>query len=148
MHLYPSRHYLTGNKLYFEYNSEHIRKCLSDLVPETANIMIFDKDFENFELNKVERWSKTRYTDIDIPKKWIERWKFIKPLPEFHLPHPNLFLPKDFTSIVIPAEVPKYPKQLHNNHQMEVYYRPDNKLPKCHINLHLVSPLVLQSPKQ
>ncbi|KYN14349.1 Nardilysin [Trachymyrmex cornetzi] len=143
MHLYPSCHYLTGNKLYFEYNPEDIQKCLNYLEPETANIMFFDEDFEDLELNKVEQWSKTRYTDIEIPKEWIKRWKSIKPLQEFYLPHSNLFFPKDFISI----KVPKYPIKLYSNKISEVWYDPDKKLSKCYMNLHLVSPLVLQSPK-
>ncbi|KYN33494.1 Nardilysin [Trachymyrmex septentrionalis] len=147
MHLYPSCHYLTGNKLYFEYNPEDIQKCLNYLVPETANIMLFDENFADLELNEVEQWSNTKYTDIEIPKEWIKHWKSIKPLREFYLPYPNPFLPKDFTSIVVSTKVSKYLVKLYSNRISEVWYRADTKLSKCYFNLHLVSPLILQSSK-
>lgn len=75
------------------------------------HIMIFyHKDFNCLKLNKVENWSEAKYTKVDIPRECIERWKSIQPLPEFHLPLPNIFLPSDFSLISIPAKVPKYPK--------------------------------------
>ncbi|XP_071572686.1 nardilysin [Temnothorax nylanderi] len=149
MHFYPPRDYITGNELYFEYNPEAIRKCLDYLVPENANIMIFNEDFDGVELNKVEPWFQTKYTDSEIPKEWIERWKSIEPLPDFHLPLPNTFLPSDFSLIPIPAEVPKYPVKLHKDHISEIWYRADPKfrLPECYMNFHFVSSLGLQSPK-
>ncbi|XP_018360056.1 PREDICTED: nardilysin-like isoform X1 [Trachymyrmex cornetzi] len=149
MHFYPSRDYITGNELYSEYNPEAIQKCLDYLVPETVNIMIFNEDFDCLELNKVEPWFKTKYTDIEIPKEWIERWKSIEPLPEFHLPLENTFLTSDFSLIPLPAEVPKYPVKLCSNTLSEIWYRPDPKfrLPECYMNFHFVSPLGLQSPE-
>ncbi|XP_011685956.1 PREDICTED: nardilysin-like [Wasmannia auropunctata] len=149
MHFYPPRDYITGNELYFEYNPEAIKKCLDYLVPETANIMIFNEDFDPVELNKVEPWFKTKYTDIEIPKEWIERWKTIEPLPDFHLPLQNTFLTSDFSLIPLPAEVSKYPVKLHSDNISEIWYRPDPKfrLPECYMNFHFISSLGLQSPK-
>ncbi|XP_012524901.1 nardilysin isoform X2 [Monomorium pharaonis] len=149
MHFYPPRDYITGNELYFEYDPESIQKCLDYLVPENANIMIFNEDFDCLELNKIEPWFKTKYTDIEIPKEWIERWKSIKPLPDFHIPLQNTFLTSDFSLIELPVEVPKYPVKLHNDRISEIWYRPDHKfrLPECYMNFHFVSSLGLQSAK-
>ncbi|KAL6431065.1 hypothetical protein ACFW04_007066 [Cataglyphis niger] len=145
MHFYPPRDYITGNELYFEYDPEAIKTCLDYLRPENANIMIFNKSFT--ELNKIEPWFKTKYTDVEIPQEWIERWKIIEPLPDFHLPLPNTFLTSDFTLISIPADIPKYPVKIHSDAISEIWYRPDPKfcLPECYINFHFVSSLGLQS---
>lgn len=150
MHFYPPRDYITGNELYFEYDPEAIQKCLDYLVPENANIMIFNEDFDSLELNKVEPWFKTKYVDIEIPKEWIERWKSIEPLPDFHLPLQNTFLTSDFSLIPIPEEVPKYPIKLHNDDISEIWYRPDPKfrLPECYMNFNFISSLGFQSPKK
>ncbi|XP_018310444.1 nardilysin-like [Mycetomoellerius zeteki] len=151
MHYYPPRDYITGNyNLFLEYNPEAIQKYLDYLVPETANIMIFNNDFDCVELNKVEPWFKINYKDIEIPKEWIERWKSIEPLPDFHLPLPNTFITNDFSLISMPAEaaeVPKYPVILHKNDMSEIWYCPVCCIPKCYIDLHFVSDLGLQSPK-
>ncbi|EFN65226.1 Nardilysin [Camponotus floridanus] len=146
MHYYPSQDYLTGSELYFEYDPEAIKRCLNYLRPENANIMIFNGKF-NAELDKTEPWFNTKYTDVEIPQEWVERWKTIKPLPDFHLPIPNTFLTSDFTLIPIPADIPKYPVKIHTDAISEIWYRPDPKfrLPECYMNFHFVSPLRLRS---
>ncbi|XP_072762300.1 nardilysin [Anoplolepis gracilipes] len=146
MHFYPSRDYITGNELYFEYNLEAIKMCMDYLRPEKANIMIFNGKL-NTEFDKIEPWFQTRYTDVEIPQEWIERWKTIEPLPDFHLPLPNTFLTSDFTLISTPADIPKYPVKIHNDTISEIWYRPDSKflLPECYMNFHFVSSLGLQS---
>ncbi|CAL1679207.1 unnamed protein product [Lasius platythorax] len=78
MHYYPLCHYITGNEFYYEYDPEAINTCLDYLRPE--NIMFFNGKF-NAELSKIE----PRYTDVEIPREWIERWKTIKPLKHFNL---------------------------------------------------------------
>ncbi|XP_018046794.1 PREDICTED: nardilysin-like [Atta colombica] len=149
MHIYPSRNYITGNKLYFEYNATDIQKCLNYLTSETVNIMIFyHKDFD-LKLNKVEKWSEAEYTNINISRECIERWKSIKPLQDFHLPLPNIFLPSDFSLIPIPAKVPKYPVKLLSSGMMELWYHPYSKicLPKCYMYFHFVPSMGLLSPR-
>jgi len=149
MHFYPSRNYITGNKLYFEYNARDIQKCLNYLTPETVNIMIFYKDFD-LKLNKIEKWSEAEYTNINISRECIERWKSIKPLQDFHLPLPNIFLPSDFSLIPIPAKVPKYPVKLLSCSTLELWYHPYSKicLPKCYMYFHFVPSLEFLSPKK
>ncbi|CAL1679205.1 unnamed protein product [Lasius platythorax] len=148
MHFYPPCDYITGNELYFEYDPEAIQMCLDYLKPENVNIMILNGKF-NAELDKTEPWFQTRYTDVEIPREWIERWKIIKPLPDFHLPLPNTFLASDFTLIPLPADVPKYPVKIHSDTISEIWYRPDPvfRQPECYMYFHFVSPLGFQSPE-
>ncbi|EZA59550.1 Nardilysin [Ooceraea biroi] len=149
MHFYPPRDYIIGESLYFEYNPELIRCCMDRLVPEHVNIIVLNNKFTDKELHKVEPWFNTHYDDLEVPRKAIERWKTIEPLPEFHLSLPNEFLTSDFSLITLPANVAKYPTKVYGNLICEIWYRPDTKflLPDCFVNFHLISPLVLQSSK-
>ncbi|XP_018046796.1 PREDICTED: nardilysin-like [Atta colombica] len=151
MHFFPSKAYIIGNSLNSNYNAKVIQKCLNYLVPEMANIMIFSKNFNDFELKKIEPWWHTAYTDIEIPKKWIERWKVIEPLPEFSLPSPNIFLTKkDVCLMQVPNEqIEKYPIKVHSNSVSEIWYHSNPKfcLPKCCIYFYFISPLKYQSLK-
>ena len=121
------------------------------LAPEMANIMIFSKDFNCFELKKVEPWWQTAYTDIEIPKVWIERWKVIEPLSKFNLPLSNIFLANNLYLLKTPNEkIEKYPVKLYNNSISELWYRPDFKfcLPKCCMHFYFISPLKFESLKK
>ncbi|KZC14573.1 Nardilysin [Dufourea novaeangliae] len=149
MHYYPPQDYITGNNLYYEYNPEAIQACMEYLTPDDVNIIIFDKKFDDKEFEKVEPWFKTKYTDMEIPKEWVECWRSINPLPEFDLPLPNDFLTDDFSLISIPSDVPKYPTKIYSDQITEVWYRPDPKfrLPECYMNFYIISPMSFYSPK-
>ena len=134
MHFYPSRDYVTGKHIYFEYNPEAIQKCLDLLMPETANIMVFDN---NFVLNIVEPYFKINYIDIALQKNW----KFIEPLPCFRLPSRNKFLTNNFSTISVSAEASKYPVKIHEDCMSQIWFRPKFYWTMCHINLHLFSAL-------
>lgn len=150
MHFYPPRDYITGSELYFEYDPDAIRNCMDYLKPENVNIIIFDKKFNDEEFDKVEPWFQTKYTDIEIPVEWIERWKTIEPLKEFHLPFPNKYLTSDFSLATIPSDISKYPTKVYDDPKSEIWYRQDIKfrLPECFINFHLISPLPFMSSKK
>ncbi|KYM98612.1 Nardilysin [Cyphomyrmex costatus] len=141
MHFYPSRDYITGNKLYFAYNPNYIQYCLNYLKPETANIIISCKSC--IEFNKITSWS------TEIPNELIENWNSIKPLPDFHLPLQNAFLTYDFSLMKRLPVTPKYPIKLHKDYVSEIWYYPNPRFyfPKCYVYFHFVSSLALQSLK-
>ncbi|KAG5318470.1 NRDC protein, partial [Acromyrmex heyeri] len=138
MHFYTSRDYITGKNNYFEYNPEAIQKCLDLLVPEMANIMVFNNDFV---INIVEPYFKINYTDIALQKDW----KFIKLLPCFRLPSRNEFLTNNFSTIPISEETSKCPVNIHQDDISEIWYCPKFYRPMCYINLHIVPSLTLQT---
>lgn len=150
MQYFPPRDYITGSELYFEYNPEAIQNCMDFLIPEEMNIIIFDKKFDDKEFNKLEPWFKTKYTDVEIPQEWIERWKTIEPLENFHLPLPNEYLVRDFSLMNLPADVPKYPVKIYNDDMSEIWYRPDPtfRLPECYMNFYFISPLTSMSSRK
>ncbi|KYM92380.1 Nardilysin [Atta colombica] len=147
MHLYPPRDYITGKQNFFEYDPEAIQKCLDYLVPETMNIMIFNKNFDHLGLNKVDLWTNTVYTDGKISQKSIERWKSIEPLPNFHLPLSNTFV-SNASLLSIPVMAPKYPIKIADTHLMQIWHYQKFSWPKCYINFQFIAyPLEFQSPK-
>ena len=149
MHFSPSKTYIIKNELDSNYNAKVIQKCLNYLTPEMANIMIFSKDFNDFEIKKIEPWWQTAYTDIEIPKEWIERWKVIEPLPEFFLPSPNIFFTKNLLLMPISKEeIPKYPVKIHCNSMSEIWYCPKYYLSKCCMHFNFISPVKLESSKK
>ncbi|XP_018350451.1 PREDICTED: nardilysin-like [Trachymyrmex septentrionalis] len=148
MHFYPPNAYLTGNQFDSNYNAKVIQKCLNYLVPEMANIMILSENFNDFELKKVEPCWQMAYTDIEIPKEWIEHWKVIEPLPEFFLPSPNIFLTNNhFLMPISNKAISKYPIRLYCNSMSEIWYHQDPKFcsPKCCMHFYFISPLKLES---
>ncbi|XP_011050746.1 PREDICTED: nardilysin-like [Acromyrmex echinatior] len=148
MHFYPSKTYIIKNELDSNYNAKVIQTCLNYLTPEMANIMIFSKDINDFEIKKIEPWWQTAYTDIEIPKEWIKRWKVIEPLPEFFLPSPNIFFTKNLLLMPISKEaIPKYPIKIYCNSMSEIWYCPKFHLSKCCMHFYFISPLKLESLK-
>ncbi|XP_018350450.1 PREDICTED: nardilysin-like [Trachymyrmex septentrionalis] len=146
LHQYPSRDYITGSKT-CEYDSEAITKILNYLTPETANIMIFDNDFGNLQLNKIDSWSKALYTDVKIPHEWLEHWKSVEPLPNFCLPEQNVWTFSEHFLDPLFVKVPKYPIKLYSNSISELWYRPDPKFRLPNMYTHFISSLGLQSPE-
>ncbi|KAK0085743.1 hypothetical protein PV325_004480 [Microctonus aethiopoides] len=146
MHFYPPIDYIRGSRLYFEYDPDSIMKCMNTLTPDNVNIIIFDKKFDETTFDKIEPWFKTKYTDTEIPYDWIESWKNIEPLHEFHLPEPNIFITTDFS--LIPMESADYPVKIHQDNLSEIWYKPDDKfrIPECYMYFYLMSPLIRASP--
>lgn len=150
MHFYAPKDYITGTDLYQEYNPQALQECMSALSPEKVNIVIANKNFVEEELTEVEPWFNTKYSREEIPKDWVETWKSIKPLPEYSLPEPNIFISTDFSLIPLPQDVPDLPRNIYSDALSEVWYRPDPKFrfPECYMNFFLISPQILMSPQK
>ncbi|KAG5331103.1 NRDC protein, partial [Acromyrmex heyeri] len=142
MHFYPSRDYLTGKHNYFEYNPEAIQECLNFLTPETVNIMNFGDD-----LDLGTTCFKACCSITALPKERIEYWKSIEPLPDFNLTLFNAFLIDNISLIPVSTETSKYPVNVYYDDILEIWYRPKFYWPMCHINLHIVCSLKIQTPE-
>ncbi|KYN15627.1 Nardilysin [Trachymyrmex cornetzi] len=155
MHFYPPRDYITANELIcIKYNPEDIQKCLNYLKPETAIITILQKKplpltIDHNEVQSHVNWDGKKHIYIEVSKEYIEHWKSIEPLSNFHLPLKNVFIASDFSLISIPEKVSKYPVKIYNDHISEIWYCPNLKfrLPKCYVNFQFVSTIGVQSPK-
>lgn len=140
---FPPKDYITGDRLYFEYDVELTKNYINMLLPEDVNIMILDPKLNENDLDKTEEWFEVKYSSEKIPDEWIARWKSIKPLAEFHLPKPNIFVPDDFTLVDLPEKISEYPEKVFQDDKIEIWHKISEKfrLPKCYIALYLISPV-------
>uniref|UniRef100_A0A1Y1M428 Nardilysin n=2 Tax=Photinus pyralis TaxID=7054 RepID=A0A1Y1M428_PHOPY len=148
MQYFPSKDYLTGDTLVFDYDPDAITMVLNNLVPTKMNVMISSADVPtNIVYDQIEPWFKTQYKAIDIPSDWLECWKNAKPLPEFSLPGPNPFVTTDFSILPKQKNLSKYPEKVLDSPLIELWYRKDDKfeLPLAYYYYYLISPLALKS---
>ena len=150
MHFYPPADYIAGSELYFEYDPECIQSCMDSLCPDNVNIIVFDTNFNEDKFEQLEPWFGTKYSSIDIPEDWVAGWKNISPLPEFHLPEPNIFITDDFSLVELPQSISEHPSKIHEDCLTEVWYKIDSKfrLPESYIYLSLITPNTQESPKK
>lgn len=142
MHCYPSKDYLTGPRLYFDYNPDKVTEFLSYIQPETVNIIVRAKEFdESISLDQTERWFQTKYSSRPINSQWLTKWQRVEPYPEFSLPTPNHFISTDFQVLQPTSGESKYPVKVKTSNTLEIWHKLDTifKLPIASINLHFLS---------
>lgn len=147
---YPSKHLLTGDSLYFDYDATAIQAAIDVLNTRTFNVMITSthKYDDNVLYELKEKWFGTEYSERQMPEKWIALWNDAKPLDIFTLPAPNPFIADDFTIFYNKERpVPKYPTRILENDVCELWFRQDDKflLPYAYCNFYFITPLVLSS---
>jgi insulysin len=85
-----------------------------------------------------EAWYGTEYTLEKIPADFlteIER-AFTTGSPEFHMPLPNLFIPRHLELKNGIKESPKEPKLIRNNNGVRVWYKPEIRAPNASLFIH------------
>lgn len=150
---YPLEYIQTAKRLYFDFDSEIIKAFIDELNSRKFNIMITSSRRYNDQVTyeSIEPWYETKYTEMDMPAKWIELWEKAEPFLEFALPEPNPFIPDDFTIFYEPGNtVPKYPTKILDNDSGELWFRQDDKflLPNAYYKFYFISPQVNASPKR
>ncbi len=149
MHCYPSKDYLTGPRLYFDYKPEEVVRLLSYIRPETVNIIVRAKEFDkSIKLDQTERWFQTKYCSKEISSKLLQTWQSVEPYAEYNLPSPNPFISNNFTILeVCDSYDCKYPVKVKSTNTMEIWHKLDTtfRLPIGCINLHFLSAVGLES---
>jgi nardilysin len=177
MQVYPLEHYLTGDTLMFEFNEKVISDVAKQLTPEHALIFWMSKSHKTDVTWSVEPWFQTHFKSEAIPPKWMERIKQMEipkrlyfPHPDslivvpadwmetseqmeiaesLHFPHPNPFIATDF-SLKSP-DVPSTPTPtiIAENKHFKVWHKKDEhfRVPKAWYYLHMMSPVIYQSPE-
>ncbi|KAJ8983824.1 hypothetical protein NQ317_008950 [Molorchus minor] len=151
MQFYPPRDYIAGSELYYEYDPEAIKTITENLDPEKMNIMVTSKTLpDGLKYNKVEKWFGTEYTDTEIPKAWVTRWKNVSPYAELDVPLHNPYLTTDFSILPESKSHPDYPQKIMETPLLEMWYRKDQKfkLPLAYYCFYLISPVALESPSR
>lgn len=60
MQKYPPEHYITGSDLFYDYDPDAIKECLSRLRHDNVNIMVLSND-NSKDYKFTEPWFKTPY---------------------------------------------------------------------------------------
>lgn len=147
---YPSKFILTGDRLFFEFDANIIQQVIDELNSRKFNIMITStrRYNENVNYELIEPLFGTKYSELDMPVKWISLWKNATPLPEFTLPGPNSFIADDFTMLYEHGRIiAKYPTKIFDNEICELWFRQDDKfqLPRACYNFYFMTPLAISS---
>jgi nardilysin len=139
--------FLDGDDLLFTFDPEFIKQCTDALVVESVNIFVKTMDIPEPELDQLEPWFNTRYSESSIPHTWIQAAKDKCFISEFHLPEPNLFIAQDLSIRSADTEASKYPVRLVEDAQGELFFKKDEnfKQPRAYIQYLVRSPLPLLS---
>lgn len=147
---YPTKYVLTGGALLFEYDVNEIQKFIDQINTRTFNVMITSAKRYNEHVNfeSTEPWFGTKFTELDMPPKWISLWENATPNPEFFMHEPNPYITDDFTIFYNNAHpVPKSPTKILDNDLCELWFRQDDKflLPDARCVFYFRSSAVKQS---
>lgn len=142
---YPPRYILKGDQIFFEYDANAIKKVIDDVNQRRFNIMITStrRYNDNVTYESTEPWFETKYTEMDMPEKWIQLWENRKLMPEFALPEENQFIANDFNILYKEGDiVPKFPTKILDNDQCELWFKQDDKflLPNACYNFYFMTP--------
>lgn len=147
---YPPKYILTGDNLFFEYDADAIKQVIDEINSRKFNIMITSTRRYNDSVTyeSTEPWFHTKYTEMDMPEKWVTLWRNAKPFAEFTLPEPNPFIADDFAILHKEGSVvPKYPTKILDNDLCELWFRCDDKflLPTAVYNFYFMTPHAVSS---
>ncbi|XP_023349391.1 nardilysin [Eurytemora carolleeae] len=146
MQFFPAERFLDGDDLLFEFDPDFIKQCTDALVVESVNIFVKTCDISESELDQVEPWFNTKYSESEIPSAWILACKDHVYSSEFHLPEPNLFIAEDLSIRSADIEGSMYPVRLVEDELGELFYKKDESFlqPRAYIQYHIRSHLQLQ----
>ena len=105
-----------------------IEGILNQLRPEGVNLFISSKEYKDVAI-KVEPIYGGRYIYENIPDDWRNSWIKCLPIPEFHLPSPNIFIAQDLSLLKGPnnrhGPTYRYPQKIRNDCWGELYFKQD-----------------------
>uniref|UniRef100_A0A2P2I0K1 Nardilysin-like n=1 Tax=Hirondellea gigas TaxID=1518452 RepID=A0A2P2I0K1_9CRUS len=142
---YTSEDYLTGANLMFDFDPQFMQEISERLTPDTANIVLRSRLLGDFtgQDTKTEKWFGTKYTIEEISEEWRQLFSTAETCknPSLHLPHPNPFIPTDFSLLHVPSPLtsaPQVPKIVVSHPTKgNLFYKPDYKfeLPVVHVKI-------------
>lgn len=148
MQLYPPKHYLDGETCLFEYDPALIQKCLDQLIPCKANIMIISCRYQKQGIcTKKEPYLETPYCTQEVPLEWLSAWSNLVPDPYFEIPQRNKYIASDFTLKEENEHQSELPVKLHEDRRFRLWYKKDTKfnVPKACVYFQLISPVMYVS---
>lgn len=113
------------------FNAEAVKNFLNLLKPSTAHYtLIAHQNMEFYDHH--EKWMQVPYKVTAIPKEQIEAWSLAEPMPDFHFPPPNPFIPDNLeivNTLNPEGEKPAvlHPELIANDSQAQIYFAEDRQ---------------------
>ncbi|KAK7517072.1 Metalloenzyme, LuxS/M16 peptidase-like protein [Phyllosticta citriasiana] len=152
---YPRDQLLSGPSVVRKFNPEAIKVGLSHLRPDNFRMTITSQDWPG-DWDQKEKWYGTEYKYQKIPQKLRDEIKAAAASTpadrpkEFHLPHPNQFIP---TRLEVErkevSEPLKQPLLIRNDERVRLWYKKDDRfwVPKANVDVTLRTSLVSATPQ-
>jgi len=143
----PPERFLDGDDLLFDYDGDLIKKCMDALVFDEVNMFLKSGDIPEEELDQLEPWFSTKYSELSIPDSWAAACKDTSLTSEFHLPEPNIYIAEDLTIRGDDMEPSTHPVKLIDDSLGELFYKKDNTFlqPRTYTNYFIRSALPQQT---
>lgn len=137
---YPAEFIVTAPNYLFDYDADAIKKTIDYMNLRKFNVMITLRRSKSNQLvyNLIEPRFGIKYTEIDMPAKWIELHQKVEPFSEFTLPVPNPFIADNFT--LLHSAGPRYAKPIKilSNRFFDLWYRRSTKILRPHAKLRFI----------
>lgn len=150
MQLFSPEDVLNGRDFLYEYDPELIAKCLANLRADNCCVFLSSKQLAEKCDKQDVKWTPVKYGVADIKPEWRKKWQDPPANQDLQMPKPNNSIATDFTMAEVEAELTtKHPIVLSENEHCTLYYKKDMKfkVPKAHVCVQLMSPVVNQSVK-
>jgi insulysin len=147
MRHYPFEDILTGPVIIEDFRPDLIRYILGMLNPENLRIIIVDQSFY-YRCNRTEYIYGTKYGTERIKSSTIDEWKACGSTQSLNIPAPNVYIPSDFTFHPIDNWKQTYPKIIHENKLVRVWFMQDTEFrkPKTIMTVELKNPTINCDP--
>ncbi|KAJ3016137.1 UNVERIFIED_CONTAM: Insulinase (Peptidase M16) [Siphonaria sp. JEL0065] len=147
LHDYPPNHILSGPSVMFEMNKKHIEDVLAVLRVDNFRITLVSPDFDSSSWSKAP-WYGTEYLHEPISESLKASLLNIKPVPAFHLPLKNEFVPENFSIRKTSATAQKRPDIVLETETIRLWHKKDDTfwVPKAKVVFTMKSPLGYVTP--
>jgi len=103
LQLYPPQYVISAGYTYTKFDAQLIKWILSQLVPEHVDIYLAAPRFANL-VDKKEAVYGTPYNLRIVDGSTLQSWSSSKVDPELRMVRPNVFIPRNFTLLPVPAK--------------------------------------------
>ena len=143
----PPQHLLDSGIL-AHFDKNQIQKYGKYLIKNNFRILLASPSLE--DVDQKEKWYGTSYSYQDIPNSLLQSLGSIKLNDNFHLPHPNEFIPSQFSILGKKSESPlTHPYLIKDNEKVQVWFKQDDRfeVPKGSIEVFLHLPNTIRDCK-
>lgn len=140
--LYIPPQYILSSSILRTFDAKKIKEYGSYLAPDNFRILLVSQNLDG--LNLEEKWYGTKYSYSDLSEQFKDEIQNAGFNPNFHLPHPNEFIPSTFDITKQKSESPlKHPFLIKDTNKLQVWFKQDDQfeVPKAVVELliHLPS---------